>query len=173
MDQFFTGPFFFLSHHGFGTSPSTFLTGTAAKEYEEIFFQESWRLFEDEMQVWHNSRIASTYTVVLLEDQNNANRSKEALEADENLDSEARKRAEILGKWIARNEGRKTARSNTQLAGVKPYSYNLFPPERFTPPPSRPSRGRFFKWEDSGLNTVSPLAWIRLHNHGWEYYQAF
>ena len=145
-----------------------FLTGTAAKEYEEILFKESWELFNEEIEVRHNSRL-STYKE---EDQNNAKRSDEALDVDEDLTEAARKRAKILRKWIARNEARKSARADTKLAGVKSYDYK-FPPGKIPPPPSRPSKGRFFAWADSGLNAVSPLAWIRLHNHGWEYYQAF
>jgi hypothetical protein len=58
------------------------------------------------------------------------------------------------------------------LAGISAYSYSQ-KPERFPPPPAKPQAGKFIKWNNVGLTPLNPMAWLRMHNHGWQYGQNF
>ena len=49
----------------------------------------------------------------------------------------------------------------------------VFPPPRFPPPPPKPTKGQFISWSNTGINALSPCAWLRIHNHSWEYGPAF
>ena len=58
------------------------------------------------------------------------------------------------------------------MPGVKEYKFT-FPPPPFPKPPSRPSKGKFLRWSVSGINALNANAWLRQHNHGWEYGEKY
>ena len=55
------------------------------------------------------------------------------------------------------------------MAGIRNYDY-AFPPPRFPRPHARPSKGKFLQWSVTGVNTN---AWLRQHNHGWEFRERY
>ena len=85
------------------------------------------------------------------------------------LDPNQYLRATETEKWFQRSIERKDGRLNQLVA-----DYNfVFPPPKFPPPPAKPKKGQFIKWSNTGINAFSPCAWLRIHNHGWEYGPAF
>jgi hypothetical protein len=146
----------------------SFLTGTATKEFERILHKVAWRLFECEIQVKFNSRICQFTNI----DYANAKKSHgELVKADTN--EELLQAAAHLRSWIQKNDSRKEQREKVKAtAGLKPYAWT-WPPTKFPPPPSKPTHGIFFAWADSGINATSACAWLRIHNHGWEFGDLF
>ena len=146
----------------------SFLTGTATKEFERILHKVAWRLFECEIQVKFNSRICQFTNI----DYANAKKSHgELVKAD--TSEELLQAAAHLRSWIQKNDNRKEQREKVKAtAGLKPYAWT-WPPTKFPPPPSKPTHGIFFAWADSGINATSACAWLRIHNHGWEFGDLF
>ena len=139
------------------------LTGIALKEFQEITFQSSWKLYNSYISVNHNERIAQWGEA------ERTNSAKIASEFSQLSDLE-QVRALETKKWIQQQNARKAARQNA--VGVADYTYE-FPPPKFPHPPKKPSKGHFVDWSVSGINAMSACAWLRQHNHGWEYAQKF
>ena len=139
------------------------LTGSAAKEFQQIVYQVSDDLFEKHIEVVFNMRICrfrqpEKTNAELTDDQ----RSK--------LEPEERFKAVELKRWLYKNEQRKTAR--TAVLGIREYKYS-FPPPKIPAPPARPSKGKFTQWSVSGINALNANAWLRQHNHGWEFGEQY
>jgi heme oxygenase len=81
------------------------------------------------------------------------------------LPEERKFKASELKKWLEKNELRKTARA--KMVGVKEYKYT-FPLQHFQDP-ARPSKGKFLKWNMTGINALNANAWLCQNNHGWEF----
>ena len=75
-----------------------------------------------------------------------------------------------LSRWLDKNDERKTDR--TGVLGIREYKYS-FPPPKFPSPPARPSKGKFIPWSVSGINALNANAWLRQHNHGWEFGERY
>ncbi len=147
----------------------SFLTGTATKEFERILHKVAcWRLFEREIQVKFNSRICQFTSI----DYANAKKSHgELVKAD--TDKELLHAAAHLRSWIQKNDNRKEQREKVKAtASLKSYAWT-WPPTKFPPPPSKPMHGIFYAWANSGINATSACAWLRIHNHGWEFGDLF
>ena len=139
------------------------LTGSAAKEFQQIAYKVSDKLYESYIDVEFNMRIASFRAP----EKSNAELTQEQRDA---LPDDQRIKANELAKWLAKNEVRKNAR--TGMSGFRAYNYT-FPPPRFPRPPARPSKGKFHNWSISGINALNANAWLRQHNHGWEYGEKY
>ena len=139
------------------------LTGSAAKEFQQIVYQVSDDLFDKYIEVEFNMRIC---------------RFRQPEKTNAELDDDQRKKlpgdqrvkAVELKRWLDKNETRKTAR--TGVLGIREYKYS-FPPEKFPRPPARPSKGKFTTWSISGINALNANAWLRQHNHGWEFGEKY
>ena len=85
-------------------------------------------------------------------------------------DEDQKIKGDELAKWLARNSVRKSVRAG--VAGIRNYDY-AFPPPRFPRPPARPSKGKFLQWSATGVNALNANAWLRQHNHGWEFGERY
>jgi hypothetical protein len=137
------------------------LTGIACREFENICYEAAQDLWTT-MQATHNMRL-STWGPT--EETNS--RLSDALMAQ--LPQAEMIRAQQTKQWFKKNQERVDGRAPLP---VKPYTF-VFPPPQFSPPPARPSSGKLFNWDNTGCTAMNPCAWLRLHNHGWEYSTQF
>ena len=139
------------------------LTGSAAKEFQQIVYQVSEDLFNKHIEVEFNMRICRFKA---------PEKTNAELDADQRskLPADQRIKAVELRRWLDKNEQRKTAR--TGVLGIREYKYS-FPPPAIPAPPSRPSKGKFLHWSVSGINALNANAWLRQHNHGWEFGEKY
>ena len=70
--------------------------------------------------------------------------------AYDQLTSTEQARSEAIKKWSAKNDARTDGRKNKPISG---YSWSS-PPDKFEPPPQKPSKGQFFNW---GIIGTEPL----------------
>ena len=89
---------------------------------------------------------------------------------DKLTDADQKIKGNELAKWLAKNNVRKSVRAG--MSGICNYDY-VFPPPRFPRPPARPSKGKFLQWSVTGVNTLNANAWLRQHNHGWEFGERY
>jgi hypothetical protein len=136
------------------------LTGPAPQEFEVIVNDVAKLLYDNVIDPEFNQRICLM--------------SEEELRIATQTEEEGPllKRSKIAAyrRWMSQNEERKLVRAN--LAGISAYSYSQ-KPERFPPPPAKPQAGKFIKWNNVGLTPLNTMAWLRMHNHGWQYGQNF
>ena len=139
------------------------LTGSAGKEFQQIVYQVSDDLFNKDIDVEFNMRVVRW---------NAPENTLAELDADQrsNLPADQRITAVKLRRWLDKNDERKTDR--TGVLGIREYKY-LFPPPKFPGPPARPSKGKFIPWSVSGINALNTNAWLRQHNHGWEFGERY
>ena len=137
------------------------LTGIACREFEKIANDAAQELWTT-IQANFNSRLCLWGPT---------EKSNSELSDDDmaNLPHHEMIRAQQLKNWFAKNEKRKAGRAKLP---VTDYNY-VFPPPKFNAPPSNPANGQFFNWDDTGCTAMNPCAWLRLHNHGWEYSTQF
>jgi hypothetical protein len=139
------------------------LTGSAAREFQQIAYKVSDHLFEHHIDVDLNMRICKFKQT----ERDNAQFTEQQILQ---LPKELKFKAAELKKWLDKNELRKSARAG--MVGVKEYKYT-FPPPTFPRPPARPSKGKFLKWNVTGINALNANAWLRQHNHGWEFGEKY
>ena len=139
------------------------LTGSAAREFQQIVYQVSEDLYNKYIEVEFNMRICRFDTP----EKTNASLSDEQRAR---LPADQRIKAVELRRWLDKNNKRKAARAS--VLGIKEYKYS-FPPTVIPPPPSRPSKGKFLSWSVSGINALNANAWLRQHNHGWEFGEKY
>ena len=140
------------------------LTGTAAKEFEQICYDAAGDLYENTIQPKFNKMLDDHPMVDFV------NARKPLAEINSLPTTDLREGARALYKWALNNETRKTGRSS--VPGVATYTIQT-KPERFPKPPAKPSKGKFAGWNELGVAVMSPCAWLRLHNHGWEFAEDF
>ena len=140
------------------------LTGSAAKEFQQIVYTVSDKLYESYIDVEFNMRICSFTSV----EKTSADLTQ--AQRDNLTDADQRIKGNELNKWLAKNSVRKTVRAG--MTGIRNYDFT-FPPPRFPQPPTRPSKGKFLKWSVTGVNALNANAWLRQHNHGWEYGEKY
>ena len=140
------------------------LTGAAAKEFQQIVYKVTEKLYDSYIDVEFNMRICRFTDV----DKTNAELSQE--QRDQLTDDDQKIRGNELAKWWARNTVRKNVRG--KLSGIRNYDFQ-FPPEAFPSPPMRPSKGKFLNWNVTGVNALNANAWLRQHNHGWEFGERY
>ena len=68
--------------------------------------------------------------------------------------------------------GKKNGKHKMESNGypVAAYSYS-FPPSSICPQPERYPVNKLVLWNASGIQNLDTLAWLNLHNHGWEYFE--
>ena len=140
------------------------LTGAAAKEFQQIVHEVADKLFESYIDVEFNMRICSFTSV----ERTSAELSQ--AQRDALTDSDQIVKGNELARWLARNTVRKNVRN--AVSGIRNYEFT-FPPTRFPRPPMRPSKGKFLNWSVSGVNALNANAWLRQHNHGWEFGERY
>ena len=138
------------------------LTGPATQEFDLIVTSVADRLYKHVIHKEFNSMCAN----LLDEDIVFAKTS----DSSDSLGINRKKSVDAYRKWRAKNEKRKVARDN--VPGVAAYNYQD-KPLKFRPPPKQPEAGQFADWDDSGITPLNPMAWLRMHNHGWEYGPQF
>lgn len=141
------------------------LTGTASKEFEQICYDAAGDLYDNHIAPEFNKRIENFGTVDFV------NAAKSMAEINKLSYPEQIENAKKIKPWVLKNEARKSGRSS--VAGVGTYTFATGVPDRFPKPPAKPSKGQFAGWDSSGVSVMSPCAWLRLHNHGWEYAETF
>ena len=137
------------------------LTGIACREFENICYdvaQDLWSTIESN----HNARL-STWGPTEETNSKLTDAQKAQLPMPEMI------RAQQTHIWFKKNQERVDGRANLS---VKDYTFT-FPPPKFDPPPARPAAGKLFNWDNTGCTAMNPCAWLRLHNHGWEYSTQF
>jgi hypothetical protein len=143
---------------------SAHLTGTATKEFEQINHEAAHDLYVT-INKDYNSKGFSSFT--------EADKVNSELTEDERktkgLDPTQYLNATATETWFQRNNERMEGRKDQPVADYK----FVFPPPKFGPPPAKPRKGQFIRWNNTGINALSPCAWLRIHNHGWEYGPAF
>jgi len=140
------------------------LTGTAPKEFKQIAFNVAQELYSKHIISEYNKGL-SIYDA---EDKINPALTEEERKT-KGQDPGQYLRATETEKWFQCNNEQKDGRLNQPEA-----DYNfVFPPPKCPPPPAKPKRGQFIKWSNTGINALSPCAWLHIHNHGWEYGPAF
>lgn len=140
------------------------LTGTASSEYEQILYEAAGELYDKYISVDFNRRLTKFGTVDFV----NAQKPLDEINA---ITEESEKLAALeIKAWVSRNERRVEGRKN--IRGVTPYSYATHP-KPFPKPPGKPANGKFAGWNHEGVSVMSPCAWLRTHNHGWEYAETF
>ena len=140
------------------------LTGAAAKEFQQIIYKVAEKLYESYIDVDFNMRICSFTSV----EKTHAELSQS--QRDALPDEDQRIKGNELSKWIARNTVRKNVRN--KVTGIRNYDF-AFPPTRFPRPPMRPSKAKFLNWSVTGVNALNVNAWLRQHNHGWEFGERY
>ena len=139
------------------------LTGAAAKEFQQIVYKVAEKLWEHYIDVEFNMRICKFTSV----EKTYAALSQAQRDA---LPNDQRIKGNKLAKWLARNTLRKNVRG--PVAGIRDYDF-VFPPPAIPRPPMRPSKGKFLNWNVTGVNALNANAWLRQHNHGWEYGERY
>ena len=141
------------------------LTGTASKEFEQICHDAAGDLYDNHIAPEFNKRIDKYDTVDFV------NAAKSLGDINQLSDADHIENAKKIKPWVLRNEARKTGRSS--VSGVGTYTFSSGVPDRFPKPPAKPSKGQFAGWSSYGVSVMSPCAWLRTHNHGWEYAETF
>ena len=85
------------------------------------------------------------------------------------LNSAETARAKAIKKWSAKNDTRSEGRKNKPISG---YSWS-FSPDKFEPPPQKPTKGQFFNWGLIGTEPLNQCGWLRSHKHGLEFMSRF
>ena len=140
------------------------LTGAAAKEFQQIVYKVSEKLYDSYIDVEFNMRIC-TFTSIERTSADLSQSQRDAL-----ADEDQKIKGNELAKWLARNNVRKNVRN--KVTGIRNYDFE-FPPPRFPRPPIRPSKGKFLHWSVTGVNALNANAWLRQHNHGWEFGERY
>ena len=140
------------------------LTGTAAKEFEQICYDEAGDLYDYHIAPEFNKMLDDHPMVDFV------NTGKTLPQINVLPTTDLQEGARAVHPWVRKNEERKTGRSS--VPGVATYTYQTRP-ERFPKPPAKPTKGKFAGWNSLGVAVMSPCAWLRLHNHGWEYAEEF
>ena len=136
------------------------LTGPATQEFDEIINNVATKLYEHVINPEFNNRICNM----------SENEIRIATKTSEEGTPLSKNKIAAYRRWTSENEERKAARAS--LPGVADYNYNPTP-EKFTPPPRKPEAGKFIEWNNFGITALNPMAWLRLHNHGWQYGEQF
>ena len=142
-----------------------YLTGTATKEFEQILFDAAGDLYDKYIDVEYNRRITKYSKVDFV------NATKSISDIDSLGSADEIKAAKEIKKWQTLNDERVAGRNS--ISGVAGYTYSQFNPPRFPRPPAKPRKGQFAGWNHTGVACLSPCAWLRMHNHGWEYAEKF
>lgn len=142
-----------------------YLTGTATKEFEQILFDSAGELYDKYIDVEYNRRISKYSKVDFI------NAAKSIADIDALGDAELVRAAKDIKPWQEINDLRVAGRKN--IPGISSYAYSSHSPPRFPRPPAKPKMGQFAGWNPTGVSCLSPCAWLRMHNHGWEYAEKF
>ena len=140
------------------------LSGTATTEFEQILFDAAGELYDKYIDPEYNRLIRKYKDVDFI----NARKSLADIRAMS--DPDAVKAALEIIPWVQRNKRRKEGRQS--LHGIVPYDFLIVPPI-FPKPPGKPALGKFAGWNHEGVSVMSPCAWLRAHNHGWEFAERF
>ena len=134
------------------------LTGSAASEFQQIAYNISDCLFELHIEVDYSIRICRFRKPekdnTTLDDEQIAK-----LPTDQGI------RARELKKWLKKRMSYGRCVESRDARGVKEYKYSF--------PPSCPSKGKFLRWSVLDINALNANAWLRQHNHGWEFGEKY